>query len=266
MQINKIIYEMMLTSTGKAMCDSGFGQRGRAWQRNQLDYPTLASLEQSPSVGFEQPEQWYTLTKGGEFVRRFRSEESALAYIPQNTTDAYHVEKETLTSKDVLATVNVFHHLAESLDVDTLCETFNQLPCKDWGSEKAYGISLEQEQWLEDNGVVLGDTWNSYNGESNLSQTLQGCNVNLEGDESNFEYPKYILLQLHQGADVRGGYTDAKLFKVTADSGYLDTNPPVYGDIDGVPVDSCYDGYNLTDQNGHPVPVTPDSKINLYTI
>ena len=37
---------------------------------------------------------------------------------------------------------------------------------------------------------------------------LQGTFVKLHGDEL------YVLLQIHGGADVRGGYTDAKLFKL----------------------------------------------------
>ena len=255
----------MLTSTGKAMCDSGFGERGRAWQRNKIDYPTLEAIENAPQVEWDAPVQWYTLKRDSEFVRRFKSKAEAKKYQNKDLT-GYTIEKETLDSKDLYPTVHLYHHLVESLDVDTLCDTFNQLPCDNWDSEKAYGVSLEQEQWLEDNGLVLGDTWNSCNGESNLSQTLQGCNVNLEGDESNFEYPTYILLQVHQGADVRGGYTDAKLFKVTADSGYFDTNPTVYGTIDGIQVDTAYDSYNVTDENGNAVPVTVKSKIELYTV
>jgi len=118
--------------------------------------------------------------------------------------------------------------------------------------------------WLEKHGLVFGDTWNSYNSDSNLSQTVQGCNLSYNG--SNFEYPEYILLQLHQGADVRGGYTDAKLFKVDVD--YFNTNPTVYGVIDGIDVSTAYNGYSLTNDgdvcDGENVAVTPDSIISLY--
>ena len=43
--------------------------------------------------------------------------------------------------------------------------------------------------------------------ESDLVQTLQGANLTINDEE-------YILIQIHNGADVRGGYTDAKLFKL----------------------------------------------------
>jgi hypothetical protein len=262
MTIEQTIYDMMMTSTGMALCDSGFGERGRAWQRNKLDYPTIELLQASEPVEFEQPEQYYTVTdQNGQFIRRFTNEIDANEYAHANN---WLIEKK-LDSSDINYTVNVYHHLVNSLDLDNTCHAFNALKCKDWDSEKAYGISEKQEKWLENHGLVIGDTWNSYSGESSLSQTLQGANVNLAGDESNFEYPTYILLQLHQGADVRGGYTDAKLFKVTSDSGYFDTNPTVYGDIDGVQVDTAYNGYSLTNEDGEPVPVKSDSVISLYT-
>ena len=38
-------------------------------------------------------------------------------------------------------------------------------------------------------------------------QCLQGANLTINNEE-------YILIQIHNGADVRGGYTDAKLFKL----------------------------------------------------
>lgn len=274
--IKETIYNMMMTSTGEAICDSGFGERGRAWQRNQIDFPTLASIEASPEIEIEQPEQYYTLKRDGQFVRRDTSEDNLLIYVQKNYSyswdwakkhEKFTIEKETLDSTDIDFTVSVYHYLTQSLEIDDLSNKFNKLKCSDWDSKKAYGLSTSQEKWLEKHGLSFGDTWNSYNGESNLSQTLQGCNMHLVGNESNFEYPEYILLQLHQGADVRGGYTNAKLFKVASE--YFTANPDVYGDIDGVPVSTSYDGNTLLNDGdelpqGESVPVTPDSIINLY--
>lgn len=260
--INKVIYDMMMTSTGMAMCDSGFGERGRAWQRNKLDYPTIETIEKSPVIETEQPEQYYTIKdQSGQFVRRFTNELEANEYAHANN---FLIEKDTLDSRDIDYTVSLFHHLTSTLEIDETCNAFNALLCDDWNSEKAYGISEQQAEWLENHGLVIGDTWNSYNYDSNLSQVLQGANVNRLENSSNFEYPEYILLQIHQGADVRGGYTDAKLFKVSCD--YFSTNPDVYGDIDGITVSTLYDGNTLLsdDNQGEPVPVTPNSIISLY--
>lgn len=253
---------MMMTSTGRPICDSGFGERGRAWQRNQLDFPTLADIEKSSAVEVEQPTQYYTLKDAeGQFVRRDTTEEALNEYI-KGDDRKYTIEKDSLDSSDIDFTVSTYHYLVNSLSIDDVCEAFNELECKDWDAEGASGISEEQVKWLKKHGLSFGDTWNSYNGDSNLSQTLQGCNITTEGNESNFEYPEYILLQLHQGADVRGGYTDAKLFKI--ESEYFDVNPTIYGSIDDVSVDTSYDGNTLRDENNELVPVSPTSQIDLY--
>ena len=49
--------------------------------------------------------------------------------------------------------------------------------------------------------------FNTYNGESQLSQVLQG---GLFG----FKNKSFVVLQIHNGCDVRGGYTDARIFEL----------------------------------------------------
>ena len=49
-------------------------------------------------------------------------------------------------------------------------------------------------------------TINSYNGESMLSQVIQYVVYSNENDEPR------ILLQIHNGCDVRGGYTTPRIF------------------------------------------------------
>lgn len=220
-KIETLVHKMMTTNTGIAMLDSGFDD-GRMWQRNQKEYPTVESIRNTPEV----------------------------------YADLYGGEKDT---DGVCPTVSVFHYLTNTLDLDGICYDFNKLPCDDWDSEEAYGVSDKQVKWLKARGLTIKDTWNSYNYESNLSQTLQGANVAREGDA--LEYPTYVLLQLHNGADVRGGYTDAKLFKIAVE--YFTTNPTVYGTIDGVDVSTGYNGYDLRDDNGNVVPLKKDSVISL---
>jgi hypothetical protein len=103
-------------------------------------------------------------------------------------------------------TVSVFHFLSQ-LDMDELCEEFNAMPCRDWDADdEVYGVSKVQWDWLKANHVVkVGYTFNTYNGDSDLSQILQGSWVTINGEV-------YLLLQIHGGCDARGGYTNAKLF------------------------------------------------------
>lgn len=53
-------------------------------------------------------------------------------------------------------------------------------------------------------------TWNTYNGECLLSQTVQGVSFQDNGET-------YALIQIHGGCDVRGGYTKPRIFRVVVD-------------------------------------------------
>jgi hypothetical protein len=103
--------------------------------------------------------------------------------------------------------VSLFHYLSQ-LETDWVCDYFNELPCQDWDAEDVYGVSKFQWDWLNSKcDVETKSTFNTYNWDSDLSQILQGTWVYINGEE-------YILIQVHGGCDARGGYTDAKLFKI----------------------------------------------------
>jgi hypothetical protein len=105
--------------------------------------------------------------------------------------------------------VSVFHYLSQ-LETDEICDKFNRMKVKDWDCEDFYGVSAKQGEYLERLGAKELRTFNTYNGDSDLSQVLQGSFIELFIDG---QYEEYLLLQIHGGCDVRGGYTDAKLFK-----------------------------------------------------
>ena len=113
--------------------------------------------------------------------------------------------------KEIHRTVSVFHYLTNNLEIDDICEEFNRLQdeSNNWDAKcDLYGVSTEAYEHINGEYVVdIERTWNTYNGESDLSQILQGANLTIE-------YEGYILIQIHNGADARGGYTDAKLFKL----------------------------------------------------
>lgn len=118
-------------------------------------------------------------------------------------------EKEQAISIDIDShyidyTINLYHFLKKHLSLDNICNKYNDLKCDNWDSD-IYWVSKEQKQWLKDNSFEILETFNSYNYNSNLSQVIQGTYCRY-----NNEY--YILLQVHQWCDVRGWYTDAKLF------------------------------------------------------
>jgi hypothetical protein len=119
---------------------------------------------------------------------------------PQAVLDVGH--------NDLYPTISLYHFLTRIFELDDLCNEFNALPVDDWDCEDYYGVSKAGEQWLADHDFEpIGDTFNSYNGDSILSQIIQG-----ETFKVNETY--YCLLQVHGGCDVSKGYTDAKLFRL----------------------------------------------------
>lgn len=169
--VNELVYSMLTENTGKHFLDSG-GTDGRMWQRN-------ANKCMQDFEG-EQPESYQ--------------------YDPKYN--------------DIYRTVSVFHYLTHNLEVDDISFRFNEINtnAEDWEADtntdvSIYGVSLAAWDYLtEFNEVEVSRSWNTYNGESDLSQILQGANLTINDEH-------YILIQIHGGADARGGYTDAKLFK-----------------------------------------------------
>ena len=169
------------------------------------------------------------------------------------------------SSEDICYTISVFHYLAQQLELDDICREFNAMPVDDWdGAEvfEAYGVSRDGGQWLFDRFDPLqaqSGSWNTYNHECHLSQVLQGRNLVIDGE-------CYVLIQVHGGCDVRGGYTDAKLFKLDNDycydGGFL-APQDVYGMVGEKQASNSYDGWSITDDNGNHIDMAPGVEVGL---
>jgi hypothetical protein len=204
------------------------GENGRVWQRNAGK--TLADFEAEPAAQLE--------------ISKWQREGEAAQY-------------------DAIVNISLFHHLARALELDANCREFNALECGNWNGE-FYGTDQGKCDWLLDNGFTAkGDSFNSYNWSANFSQVIQGQILKYYDDDD-----LYVLLQIHGGADVRGGYTDAKLFKLgqwigehglfSEDSGFSVAN----GD-DFISVDWRGNG-ELTDSEGDPV--SPELLAKCYQL
>ena len=153
------------------------------------------------------------LDSGGASGRNWQRNKGMTAEIlkemPSATLEVSIREWQGKPHAELIPTVNIFHKLTGGmLELDDRCEAFNAMPVPDWGNE-LYGVSDRGAAWLIDQKFSWDDAgqFNTYNWAANLSQTL--CGRFLAHDDG-----KYVLLQIHGGADVRGGYTDAKLFKL----------------------------------------------------
>ncbi len=175
-----IIHQMLKENTGVNMMDSG-NNDGRYWQKNQKVYD-------------------------------FRLQDSKT----YNLNDGY-----------ISVSNNVFRFLTEALEYeDQLTNIFNENKNKEYTDyQNMYDIAdilndhyndLNFEEFHE--FKLSGDSFNTYNYESNLSQVLQG-QFFTEYEDTEYEQ-KYVILQIHNGADIRGGYTDCKVFSVDDDAWY----------------------------------------------
>lgn len=108
--------------------------------------------------------------------------------------------------------ISLFHYLSINLELDSICQTFNALPCDNWDSDM-FGVSKEGREFLENIDATILNDYNSYNWNSPLSQVIQYTLLDIDGTN-------YVTLQVHGGCDVRGGYTDAKLFMACEFFGY----------------------------------------------
>ena len=173
--VEDLIFSMLTENTGTHFLDSG-GNNGRMWQRNE---------DKCLQDFADEPEELYQ-------------------YDPKYN--------------EIYRTVSVFHYLTHNLEVDDIAFRFNELNtnAKDWDADckennaTLYGVSVNAWQDLLMSNlskeIEVQRSWNTYNGDSDLSQILQGANLTINEEH-------YVLIQIHGGADARGGYTDAKLFK-----------------------------------------------------
>jgi hypothetical protein len=158
------------------------------------------------------------LDSGGESGRAWqRNAGMTVADFEARPAGTYDAEYETLT-------VDTFHYLNELL-------TFDAERTAEWvtfdaeRSHLSWGETLDE--WLDTLGVPAeggGDFYsnarwgfNSYNFDGCLlSSTIQGVKFVSAGTE-------YLALQIHGGADVRGGYTAFKIFTGDIESVILGT-------------------------------------------
>jgi len=123
---------------------------------------------------------------------------------------------------DILPSISTFHFLKDRLDyapnVDTTLQEF--LSERDVSHLAGMEAFAESEAFALDTGTPIdeigglygeGDpmTVNTYNGECALDQTIQFVFVEAGGEA-------FVLLQIHGGCDVRGGYTRPRAFRVDA--------------------------------------------------
>ena len=183
-----VIAAMMVENTGVHFLDSG-GANGRHWQANR-----------------------------GRTVDDFKA------------SGYSHIEGEVFQERiSCCITVNLFHWLTEKLDYDLEMDQ----RYRKFATRKEAGLSrwdmpadltlMEEFAQSHHEGIDHWHTFNSYNGEcvSFLSQVIQGTTFTHDGTP-------YVLLQIHGGADVRGGYTEPRVFTMRDEWSIFDASLSIY--------------------------------------
>jgi hypothetical protein len=183
-EIEKVIAEMLTESTGADILDSG-GAYGRHWQSNRQ-------------------------------VKDFRAQGSCMVEIcaPKRYKSDRNGKWHT-TESGIDIQYNVFHYLTDNLEINAtareLQKRFDEYEKQPENRDTGYLALMEDfSEILCKEGFTSQGTWNTYNGESLLSQVLQIVSVANTKDE----YDTYWILQIHNGCDVRGGYTAPRIFHV----------------------------------------------------
>ena len=171
----------------------------------------------------------HMLDSGGDSGRHWQRNQEltveALRSAPTTTLDVKYAD----------VTLSLFHHLSEKL---TYSEEYTE-EFYDWAGNRDVSWLELMETFPQSMGWKRLFTENSYNRESLLSQVIQ-YTVYDTGSEI------LVALQVHGGADVRGGYTRPRIFSMDYEYSLVEENGSIY--CSGDAVDS--DGPHRFDWNG----------------
>ena len=133
----------------------------------------------------------------------------------------------------VSMSMSLFHYLQDVLEVDEDTEKL-QKEFDQWSEDNDdWGLSA-MEGWLKERGDRMMFVENTYNDEyCVLDQVIQYAMFSISGEH-------YVLLQVHGGADLRGGYSDPKVFKCCEDM--LSPGDGFYGRCDCTEIE--HEGYH----------------------
>lgn len=142
-------------------------------------------------------------------------------------------------------TLSTFHFLNDRLDFDAELQA----------EFDAFAAERPDDAWLAIMEEFVADrdwdhlTVNTYNHESALDQTIQYIQCATEGGEAI--YGDVVILQIHGGCDVRGGYTAPKLFRTVGEN--------EVGLLDDSDVDIYCEGSTVTAPQTETLPVFDDT-------
>jgi hypothetical protein len=187
----QILREMLCENTGVALCDSG---------------GTPKYDENGKYIGTEHGYgRHFEINQGVDFDKN----EHSLSF----------------TSSEPDVTLDVYKWLSERVEYDEEMNGLFEEFCKEEDSDESWlSLMVGFPEYLEDRGMDVRGFYrdrnipapvNTYNSSCLLSQVLQYVYFSIDDTE-------YVVLQIHNGADVRGGYTRPRVFSLTSEISIFD--------------------------------------------
>jgi hypothetical protein len=144
------------------------------------------------------------------------------------------IEVTVYSDGDVTFSMSVFHYLRDRVEYTDGAMKYTRRMTA-YGRRNGVGGMYLMEDFIENLTGSVPVVFNSYNWESLLSQVIQGAYFTIDD-------VTYVALQVHNGCDVRGGYTHPVIFELR-DGEYM------MGDMDLTA--SCGCKNRITDDGGY---------------
>ena len=199
----------------------------------------------------------HMLDSGGAYGRNFERNQK----INFNKQKMLDFEINTYNeNSEIDLTINIVPYLSEILELNEVTKMLNSFLTKLKNEPNNDYYYNDYYEMLKNKFEITSDIEciNTYNSDSFLSQVLQY-------KPFNYNNETYVMLQVHGGCDVRGGYTEPYIFKLNTYYGFINPIPTIYGNIDDRDVSTSYNGYSLTyDDSNEDIELNKDSNVNLY--
>lgn len=182
----------------------------------QLEAPAsapMSAIEKAVSAMMKENTGAHFLDSGGAYGRSWQRNQQV-----KDFRDKPVVNVEVYKDGEISATVDIFHFLTALLEVNKdstrLSRELYRLSTKAPFEREAWRDVCDafNRMYLEPNGYRMTRWDNVYNYDNMLSQVYTYAFIYSEDNE---DYPEFIIMELHNGCDVRGGYTKPRIFAIS---------------------------------------------------
>lgn len=202
--------------------------------KNPIAVPTVSYTETEQAIVdmLQENTGASMLDSGGVYGRAFERNRKIQNFKDRDTL------KVTIDSYGIELSIDIFQYLTSYLELDATAkklqkqfERYMKKHSDMWETECMQKfMDLKSKHDEMGHGIT-----NTYNYDNALGGTLQYGVFTLDG-EGQYSDNCYIILQIHGGCDVRGGYTDPKIFKLLDFDYFLIAQSDLYADC---PCDYC---------------------------